>query len=849
MRSAATRSSMRKTRLEGLDRSPERGHELVTVDLFQGWTPSADTSDDAEIQSDQIDPALSHDDPSSLATSADAPSFKSIGFPTSSLPPSLSTEGRVAQHDAGDKAELKKIAPSKRPGVSHAKKTAPDHIKRPRNAYIIFRSHIVSQKLIPKEVEHDHRNISRIIAHMWKSLAQEDRAHYEKIAYEEKERHKQLFPNYRYQPTTRRTNVNKRNVKKLENGDEECQEIADIILKAQGKGGVAANPEPRKPTKRTREATRPQQENDTESAAEPSPRKRAKPTKTPSKVTKVAKTPKTHSVAKGTHGNGDANESEQTLETVFLYHSSSPSPSVSSCSSAAIASVAVASPEPLRLSPETPPAARQDTHGDEQGAGASIFGRRASSVPLVPFYCLPPPPAIALSDHEGYQASVHPQSFGVPIEREQLQSIQGQLDVVQIDQGRDDGRDMPAPAWKGRRSQPPPIPNTWQNCSFDEPSLPSPRTMGFCGASSKHGMGRPRTAMPSTPSSASFRGFFHPWAFDHSDESTLISPMNVSFQDGRRRSSIIRHGSLTDVGTALSASNRPAASVAAQSRPTSVAVRARMRIPPTSTFSNTPQMLHQSVSESRVSQAARMRRFHSLLIPPWRGRDVRRCRAILSPVLALRSPRARWQLPPATGRASKTARVGTPTVPHTSLSLRASPHRNLSSRRRRKMQEILRLKSRWNEQFCWRWASTLARMSTAPNAAPRLFSRSCRRSLPSRRTIRKHRNRSTPTKAPSSSVTTELTPPRLPWTRAVERPSADPVLRRAPFVPPQASIASKPSMAAEAPKRFPRLCISHVPTINWPQTRMPIHTQLPNIASECSQHLVSPHLIVESCLI
>ncbi|GAC71737.1 HMG-box transcription factor [Moesziomyces antarcticus T-34] len=545
MRSAATRSSTRKTRLDGHDRSPECGHELVTVDLFQGWTPSAGSSDEAEVQSDQIDPALSHDDPSSLATSADAPSFKSIGFPTNSLPPSLSTEGSVAQHDAGDEAEVKKIAPSKRPGVSHAKKTAPDHIKRPRNAYIIFRSHIVSQKLIPKEVEHDHRNISRIIAHMWKSLAQEDRAHYEKIAHEEKERHKQLFPNYRYQPTTRRTNVNKRNVKKLENGDEECQEIADIILKAQGKGGVAANPEPRKPTKRAREATRPQQENDTESAAEPSPRKRAKPTKAPSKVTKVTKTPKTQNVAKGTHGNGDANESEQTLETVFLYHSSSPSPSVSSCSSAAIASVAVTSPEPLQLSPETPPAARQGAHGDEQGAGASIFGRRASSVPLVPFYSLPPPPAIALSDHEGYQASAHPQSFGVPIEREQLQSIDGQLDVVQIDQSRDYGRDMPAPAWKGRRSQPPPIPNTWQNCSFDEPSLPSPRTMGFCGTSAKHSMGRPRTAMPSTPSSASFRGFFHPWAFDHSDESTLISPMNVSFQDGRRRSSIIRHGSLT----------------------------------------------------------------------------------------------------------------------------------------------------------------------------------------------------------------------------------------------------------------------------------------------------------------
>ncbi len=206
-------------------------------------------------------------------------------------------------------------------------------------------------------MENDHRNISRIIAHMWKSLAPEDRAHYEQIAKEEKERHKQLFPNYRYQPTTRRTEVSKRNVKKLENGEEECQEIADIILKAQGKDGVVVRSGPSKAVKRAREATR------RDSSA---PRtKRAKATKS-----KSAKASPAESAA------------EDVLQTVFLQPSPSHSPTATIGSAGGLGSADALSPEPFRLA-STSPAAGEAQHAPLM-SGLCCCRRHFRSSSLVP---------------------------------------------------------------------------------------------------------------------------------------------------------------------------------------------------------------------------------------------------------------------------------------------------------------------------------------------------------------------------------------------------------------------------------------------------------------------------------
>ena len=480
--------------------SGQPGH--VSVDLFQGWSPAAPPSASASAASDvamHLKRSSSHEGSSNTANAA--PAFQSISFPSKDTGLTAALYAHTTQDDEEELERIKLLPPSKRPGVSHAKKTPPNHIKRPRNAYIIFRSHTVSQKLIPKEVEHDHRNISRIIAHMWKSLSPEDRAHYEQMAKEEKERHKLFFPDYRYQPTTRREGVSKRNVKKLENGEEECQEIADIILKAQGKDGVVVRAGPSKAMKRAREATRSCRKKST--TAKPA-RKRARTTKST---------------------DAEPEPSEQTLETVFLHPSPSHSPN--SAASAGCGAVPAPSPEPFRLS---------RTSSIDEGEGHTLaetspsmdhlLERRASSVPLLR-PCSPPPPFVLespLSLVEGAQTS------------------DASADVAHASVGLAGPSVMPAPAWKGRKAQPPPIPNTWQHCSYDDQSLPSPRSFDALATFGKTPMGRPRTACPSTPSSGSFRGFFHPWAYEEGTESMLISPMTASFQDLRRRSSLARSG-------------------------------------------------------------------------------------------------------------------------------------------------------------------------------------------------------------------------------------------------------------------------------------------------------------------
>ncbi len=225
------------------------------------------------------------------------------------------------------------------------------------------------------------------------------------------------------------------------------------------------------------------------------------------------------------------------LTTVFLHPSPSNSPN--SGSSAGIGAVQVASPEPFQLASRTP-----SISGDAEAVSTlpspmpvDLFGRRASSVPtLRP--CSPPPPFELTSQQQLHGDALVNDLAHAPARHEAYTTEVAQPNQV----GFSDESVMPAPAFKARRAQPPPIANTWQHCSFDDQSLPSPRSFDAFGSAARQAMARPRTAMPSTPSSGSFRGFFHPWAYDNGTESMLISPMTASFQELRRRSSLVRSG-------------------------------------------------------------------------------------------------------------------------------------------------------------------------------------------------------------------------------------------------------------------------------------------------------------------
>ncbi|ORY62864.1 high mobility group box domain-containing protein, partial [Leucosporidium creatinivorum] len=74
-------------------------------------------------------------------------------------------------------------------------------IKRPPNAFIIFRSHCCApdQQLSELGIT-DHRHISRIVSHLWKSLKPAEKAYWEQKAQQKKDEHAAAHPDYRYKP-------------------------------------------------------------------------------------------------------------------------------------------------------------------------------------------------------------------------------------------------------------------------------------------------------------------------------------------------------------------------------------------------------------------------------------------------------------------------------------------------------------------------------------------------------------------------------------------------------------------------------------------------------------------------
>ncbi|KAK3057586.1 hypothetical protein LTR09_001770 [Extremus antarcticus] len=72
-------------------------------------------------------------------------------------------------------------------------------IKRPRNAFIIYRSAQAS-KLFKELGRKDNQNVSKLAGQAWKQESKEVKEQYHRLAEEEKARHKREHPEYQYQP-------------------------------------------------------------------------------------------------------------------------------------------------------------------------------------------------------------------------------------------------------------------------------------------------------------------------------------------------------------------------------------------------------------------------------------------------------------------------------------------------------------------------------------------------------------------------------------------------------------------------------------------------------------------------
>ncbi|KAL4069315.1 high mobility group box domain-containing protein, partial [Scleroderma citrinum] len=106
-----------------------------------------------------------------------------------------------------------------------------NHVPRPRNAFMLFRSAFSAAQKISTNIEHDNRHITRIIAHCWNRLPEADKQVWRDKAASEKAQHMERYPNYRFSPVGRTSKPVKRNVRR--NGLEDkkrCEKVAELLL-------------------------------------------------------------------------------------------------------------------------------------------------------------------------------------------------------------------------------------------------------------------------------------------------------------------------------------------------------------------------------------------------------------------------------------------------------------------------------------------------------------------------------------------------------------------------------------------------------------------------------------------
>lgn len=129
----------------------------------------------------------------------------SIGSP-SSTPPSESTIApdnhklRLALAQLPSLGQLPTLSQGTK---SHSRKKSPNHVPRPRNAYILYRSWSLARgnsSTVEGTSTEPALTLSAQIVRAWRDLPKEERQQWNILAEEEKARHRILYPDYKYKP-------------------------------------------------------------------------------------------------------------------------------------------------------------------------------------------------------------------------------------------------------------------------------------------------------------------------------------------------------------------------------------------------------------------------------------------------------------------------------------------------------------------------------------------------------------------------------------------------------------------------------------------------------------------------
>ncbi|KAG6331179.1 hypothetical protein ID866_7911 [Astraeus odoratus] len=122
---------------------------------------------------------------------------------------------------------------------THSKKRGEDHIPRPPNAFILFRSAFIKSQHVSSEVETNHSTLSKIIGLTWQNMSHDERQIWHAKAKKALEEHRKKWPQYAFRPSHSKAkgSTEKRKVREVEPKDlKRCAKIAQLLV--EGKKGA-----------------------------------------------------------------------------------------------------------------------------------------------------------------------------------------------------------------------------------------------------------------------------------------------------------------------------------------------------------------------------------------------------------------------------------------------------------------------------------------------------------------------------------------------------------------------------------------------------------------------------------
>ncbi|KAH9836288.1 uncharacterized protein C8Q71DRAFT_761656 [Rhodofomes roseus] len=124
--------------------------------------------------------------------------------------------------------------------VTHSRKKPEDHVPRPPNAFILFRSSFVKSDHVSSKVETNHSTLSTIIGYTWNKLPPAEKQIWFDKAKALLDEHKQKYPGYSFRPSSKNGTPyprTKRKVREVGPKDtKRCEKIAELLVK--GKKGA-----------------------------------------------------------------------------------------------------------------------------------------------------------------------------------------------------------------------------------------------------------------------------------------------------------------------------------------------------------------------------------------------------------------------------------------------------------------------------------------------------------------------------------------------------------------------------------------------------------------------------------